>query len=99
MLRSRIKRAVLMTLLQRTSASTSVMVDVRPYVLGKHIYLQDEKLYVRGVTYGTFRPDENGDEFHDLKIVERDLAQMAARYTCAARWFLDIAQHYGLRVM
>ena len=26
--------------------------------MGKSIFLGDEKLYVRGVTYGTFRPDD-----------------------------------------
>src|SRR3954453_23132142 len=43
----------------------------RPHVGGKFIYRGDEKLYLRGVTYGTFGPagpEEYGDELR----VERD---------------------------
>jgi GT2 family glycosyltransferase len=95
-----------MTLLQHASTCTPVMVDVRPYVLGKYIYLNDEKLYLRGVTYGTFQPDEDGNEFHDPHVVERDFAQMAATgintirtYTVPPGWFLDTAHKHGLHVM
>ena len=35
----------------------------RPQVRGKFFYVGDEKLWIRGVTYGTFRPDESGNEF------------------------------------
>jgi O-antigen biosynthesis protein len=95
-----------MSLLQRATPSTPARADVRPYVHGKYIYLNDEKLYVRGVTYGTFRPDEDGNEFHDPQVVERDFAQMAATgintirtYTVPPRWLLDTAERHGLRVM
>jgi O-antigen biosynthesis protein len=78
----------------------------RPRVQGKFLYVGDSKLYVRGVTYGTFRPDETGQEFHDLEKVERDLAQITANgfnairtYTAPPVWFLDTAQRHGLRVM
>src|SRR3989441_5974963 len=40
--------------------------------------LGDAKFYVRGVTYGAFAPDAEGREFHDLALVERDFALMAA---------------------
>ena len=33
------------------------VVKRRPEVRGKFIFVGEEKLYVRGVTYGTFRPD------------------------------------------
>ncbi len=80
---------------------------VRPCVRGKFIFVGDEKLYVRGVTYGAFRPDENGNEFHNLEVVERDFALMAANgmtavripHTTPPRSVLDIAQRHGLRVM
>ena len=39
------------------------MTRFRPTIRGKFLFLGDRKLYVRGVTYGTFRPDANGDEF------------------------------------
>jgi glycosyltransferase involved in cell wall biosynthesis len=73
---------------------------------GKFLFLGDEKLYVRGVTYGTFRPDDEGNEFPGAERVEADFAQMAANginavrtYTVPPRWLLDLAQEYGLRLM
>jgi len=79
--------------------------DVRPSVKGKFIYVGNEKLYIRGVTYGSFRPDKDGNEF-DPEVVERDFAQIAANginairtYTVPPRWLLDVAKGYGLRVM
>jgi GT2 family glycosyltransferase len=75
-------------------------------VKGKFIFAGSQKLYVRGVTYGTFRPDENGSEFHDMDRVEADFRQIAANgmnairtYTVPPRWLLDAAQLHGLRVM
>ena len=79
---------------------------VRPQVKGKFLYAGDKKLWVRGVTYGTFRPDELGNEFHNPEVVERDFVQMKANginavrtYTCPPCWLLDIAQRQGLFVM
>src|ERR671933_241590 len=88
------------------AASAAVMDNVRPHVGGKFIYLGDQKYYVRGVTYGPFRPDADGGEYHSPDIVARDFAQMAANglnavrtYTVPPRWLLDAAQRHGLRVM
>jgi GT2 family glycosyltransferase len=79
---------------------------VRPRVRGKFLFAGEEKLYIRGVTYGTFRPDAQGDEFRAPDVVEQDFAQMAANgintvrtYTSPPRWLLDAAQRHGLRVM
>src|SRR5205085_7877700 len=54
-------------------------------VRGKFIYLGDRKLYVRGVTYGTFRPTVDGSEYPSLDVVARDFAQMAAHGVNAVR--------------
>ena len=54
------------------------MASARPQVRGKFIFVGDEKLYVRGVTYGTFRPNDEGEEFPAPEVVERDFEQMAA---------------------
>ncbi|HKZ87370.1 MAG TPA: glycosyltransferase [Anaerolineae bacterium] len=82
------------------------MISVRPRVQGKFIFLGDEKLYIRGVTYGTFRPHADGHEYPDPGVVEQDFALMAANglnavrtYTLPPRWLLDAAQRHGLRVM
>ena len=79
----------------------------RPKVAGKFLYVGQEKLWVRGVTYGAFRPDARGNEYHDLNIIRRDFAQMAASglnavripHTMPPRSLLDAAQEHGLRVM
>ena len=80
--------------------------DRRPAVRGKFVFAGAEKLYIRGVTYGPFRPDENGNEYGDPRIVEQDFARMAENginsvrtYTVPPRWFLDLAWQHGLRVM
>src|SRR5437660_11562065 len=84
----------------------SVIEGVRPHVQGKFIFAGSEKVYVRGVTYGTFCTDEDGNERHAPEVVERDFAQMAANglnairtYTVPPRWLLDTAQRHNLRVM
>jgi GT2 family glycosyltransferase len=78
----------------------------RPQVQGKFLFVGDEKLWIRGITYGTFRPDADGNEYHDPETVEQDFAQMAdsglnaiRTYTVPPRWLLDAAQCHGLRVM
>src|SRR5262245_39046291 len=78
----------------------------RPRVQGKFIYAGDKKLYIRGVTYGPFRPDQDGNKYHNPEVVERDFAQMAVNglnavrtYTVPPTWLLDAAERHGLRVM
>jgi hypothetical protein len=41
---------------------------------GKFLFIGDEKLYVRGTTYGAFCPDAAGNEYHDRESVDRDFA-------------------------
>ena len=81
-------------------------VTERPRVSGKFLYVGEEKFWVRGISYGTFQIDENGEERLAREIVERDFAQMAENgfnvvrvHTGPPRWLLDIAQKNGLRVM
>src|SRR5207245_7745199 len=50
----------------------------RPCVRGKFLFVGDEKLYIRGATYGTFRPQPDGSEVPAADVVERDFALMAA---------------------
>ena len=79
----------------------------RPCVRGKFVVAGGRKLYVRGVTYGAFRPDANGNEYHDLDVIERDFAQMVASgfnavripHTMPPRALLDVAERHGLWVM
>jgi GT2 family glycosyltransferase len=78
----------------------------RPTVRGKFLFVGDAKYWVKGVTYGTFRPDDAGNQFPAAEVVEADFAAMVENgintvrtYTPAPRWLLDTAQRHGLRVM
>ncbi len=78
----------------------------RPSVKGKFLYQGEEKLYIKGVTYGPFRPSEDGSEYHTSEIVDRDFSAMAAAgmnavrvYTVPPRWLLDLAGEHGLLVL
>jgi glycosyltransferase involved in cell wall biosynthesis len=78
----------------------------RPATRGKFLFVGERKLYVRGVTYGTFRANAEGHEFPAPDVVRRDFEMMAANHVNAVRtytpppvWLLDAAEHRGLRVM
>jgi O-antigen biosynthesis protein len=78
----------------------------RAQARGKFLYAGDEKLYVRGVTYGTFRPNDDGAEYPDPDTVGRDFAEMAANginvvrtYTAPPGWLLNLAAAHGLRLI
>src|SRR5438876_2463970 len=79
----------------------------RPTARGKFVWLNAEKLYACGVTYGSFAPDEDGREYHDLACIDRDFAQMSEHGINAVRIphtmppvaLLDAAERRGLHVM
>jgi len=79
---------------------------VRPTLRGKFLWVGEEKFYIRGVTYGPFRPHPDGHTYPSPKGVARDFALIAAcgmnairTYNAPPRWLLDCAQEHGLRVM
>ncbi len=72
----------------RTAAAPPALVPAalpRPSVRGKFLFRGDEKFYVRGVTYGTFRPRADGSEVPEPDVVERDFELMAANGINALR--------------
>src|SRR3954454_22434745 len=78
----------------------------RVEVRGKFLFAGERKLYLRGVTYGTFATDPEWGDYPRAERVEQDFAAMAAAginsvrvYTVPPRWLLDLASLYGLRVM
>src|SRR5688572_20718082 len=78
----------------------------RPTVKGKFIYKNGEKLYLKGVTYGTFEPREDGVQFPEPHMVRKDLAMMAQNgfncvrtYTVPPLYLLDLAKDLGIHVM
>jgi GT2 family glycosyltransferase len=73
---------------------------------GKFLVVGDEKVYVRGVTYGTFGPCVDHDGYPDAEMVEADFTAMARAgvntvrtYTVPPRWLLDLAADQGLRIL
>jgi GT2 family glycosyltransferase len=78
----------------------------RPRVAGKFLFAGDEKLFVRGVTYGPFAPNEDGEDYPSRDVVAADFALMAASgantvrtYTVPPRWLLDLALEHHLYVL
>src|SRR5688572_29286095 len=77
---------------------------VRP--AGKFLNLEGERFLIKGVTYGTFCPDAEGQQFPPTEQATKDFATMAEYgintvrvYTVPSRKLLDEAARHGLRVM
>jgi GT2 family glycosyltransferase len=80
--------------------------NVRPRAAGKFVFVGDDKLLIHGVTYGPFRPEADGSEYHTPARVAQDFAMMAAHgintfrtYTVPPLWLLDLAAEHGLYVL
>lgn len=78
----------------------------RPRVKGKFIYIGDEIFHIKGVTYGTFEANSEGDLFPSTTIVNDDFKRMVATgincvrvYTVPPKWLLDLANTHKLYVM
>jgi GT2 family glycosyltransferase len=78
----------------------------RPSARGKFLFAGNDKLYVRGATYGTFHRGPGGDLYPSPSVVARDFREMAANgfnavrtYTAPPRWLLDVAAENELLVM
>ena len=78
----------------------------RPRASGKFLAVGPERLWVRGVTYGTFEPDAEGHRFPAPDVVRADFQAMAGQginavrvYTLPPRWLLDLAGEAGLWVV
>ncbi len=72
---------------------------------GKFFFRGQEKLYLRGVTYGPFAP-RDGAPFPGREAVLRDLALMGElganclrTFTPPPSWFLDLAAEHGLMLL
>ena len=75
-------------------------------IKGKFLFEGDQKFYVKGVTYGTFRPRQDDIYFPEKSIVEKDFSMMAGlgincirTYTVPPRYILDLALEHHLRIM
>jgi glycosyltransferase involved in cell wall biosynthesis len=72
---------------------------------GKFFRLGDEKFYVKGVTYGPFAPDSNGQHFATRAQTRKDFEQIQELggnciriYYVPPNWFLELAREMGIKV-
>jgi glycosyltransferase involved in cell wall biosynthesis len=74
--------------------------------MGKFFFEGEQKFFLKGVTYGPFKPDAEGHYLGSPQQLERDLAQMreiglnvVRIYHVPPRWFLDQCAAAGVRVL
>ncbi|HMB96754.1 MAG TPA: glycosyltransferase, partial [Tepidisphaeraceae bacterium] len=72
---------------------------------GKFFRLGEEKFYVKGVTYGPFEPNSDGDPFPNPQQARADFAQIIDLnanclrvYHAPPKWFLDLAAEMGVKI-
>ncbi|MEW6302774.1 MAG: glycosyltransferase [Verrucomicrobiota bacterium] len=73
---------------------------------GKFFRLGESKFFVQGLAYGPFAENGNGEPFPLPAQVAKDFAQirelganLVRVYHVPPRWFLDLAEQHGLKVM
>ncbi|QMU31703.1 glycosyltransferase [Adhaeribacter radiodurans] len=93
-------------LVSEKKTALPVLTEDRVYVKGKFLYKGKEKFFVKGVTYGTFKPQANGMQFPEESVVEKDFSMMAEQgincvrtYTVPPAYLLNLALRYKLKVM
>lgn len=72
---------------------------------GKFFRLGSRKFHIKGITYGPFAPNSNGEMFaspeqaaRDFKLIKELNANVVRVYHVPPRWFLDLAAEHGLKV-
>jgi len=75
-------------------------------VRAKFFFEGDKKFFIKGVTYGPFAPDENGEYFGTPESAAKDLELMVEAgvnlvriYYVPPRWFLDLCAARGIRAL
>ncbi len=89
------------------SPRVSLATDLAPVVTkGKFFFVDGEKFFLKGVTYGPFAPASHGAPFPERPVMEQDFTLMCElgantlrTFTVPPRWLLDLAGEYGLRVI
>lgn len=73
---------------------------------GKFFFVDGEKFFIKGVTYGPFAPASHGAPFPERERIEQDFllmrelgANTLRTFTVPPRWLLDMAASSGLRVI
>ena len=72
----------------------------------KFFFADDEKFFLKGVTYGPFRPNADGDYLptperaaQDFKLMGELGVNIIRIYHVPPSWFLDICRDHGIRVI
>jgi glycosyltransferase involved in cell wall biosynthesis len=87
-------------------AAIAAVPNGHPVARGRFLFVGETKLWLRGVTYGTFRHDDAGREYPPPSRLDADFSHIVASgfntlrtYTVPPRDVLDAAQRHGLRVL
>jgi O-antigen biosynthesis protein len=77
----------------------------RVVVDGKFFRIGTEKFFPKGVTYGPFAPNEEGEMFPsrqraaaDFKLIQQLGCNLIRVYYVPPRWLLDLAAEHGLKI-
>ena len=84
-----------------------MVTDMQPVrVRAKFFFEGDKKFFIKGVTYGPFAPDDNGEYFGTPEGAVRDLDLMVEAgvnlvriYYVPPRWFLDFCEKRHIRAL
>lgn len=89
-----------------TNSSQAVASSRRVVVDGKFFRSGTEKFHIKGVSYGPFEPNAQGEFFPSPEQTTRDLEQVRELganvlhlYHVPPRWFLDLAAAHELKVL
>ena len=80
--------------------------SLRVHVYGKFFRIGEQKFYIKGITYGPFKPNLEGDHFSSPEQTRRDFVQIRQLganllriYYVPPGWFLDMAEKYQLKLL
>ena len=75
-------------------------------VRAKFFFEGDKKFFIKGVTYGPFAPDSEGEHFGnpekaraDFELMREAGVNLVRIYYVPPRWFLDLCQEFGIRAL
>lgn len=86
---------------------SSLHLEEKISIEGKFFNFRGQPYLIKGCSYGSFAPDQDGREYMDQKVLDQDFSLMRDRgfnlvripHTVPPRHLLDIAQRHGLHVM
>jgi glycosyltransferase involved in cell wall biosynthesis len=84
----------------------AIPLQLRPRTSGRFLIVSGQRFWVKGVTYGTFRPNAAGEPYPERAQVREDFALMRETgintvrlYTPPPDWLADAAAEFGLHII